>query len=493
MDNDKKNILDDEKVQKMKDDVTEKIADAASEVKDEIADAEKTAADVSAAGVEQVKDAFADAGDKIEDFASDAQDGIEDALAEFKEDSLEAVEAVQTKAKSINMSPVALAAIIVGCVAAAALIVFLVMHFMNAPKTYGAKVEGKTVATVNNEKITDADLGYFINQEAQNMYYQIEGENATGDLSGMDWDQDYEGRKLSDVIKENALNEAIDQILTVQKGTEMLPDEEKWTEEDDKQIQTTVAGYVQQFGEDGFAVRAKSMGIPSANEYARMYKSAMQYQAVMGAMEQDLTSFTPEGVDLSKYTKEDRASVKHILIKVADPAVADPAAAAANPQEPAGVDDATALATATTVAQQAKAGGDFDQLMTQYNQDTGETSAGYTFKTGEMVPEFEKAAFGMKIDEVSDPVKSEHGYHVIKRIAGMYEIQGSWREGANISSDKGKLDKISVQSILQGVQDATDQLQAEQAAQAGSQGAAGGQGAQSGAAAGAQGGQAGGQ
>ena len=30
-----------------------------------------------------------------------------------------------------------------------------------------------------------------------------------------------------------------------------------------------------------------------------------------------------------------------------------------------------------------------------------------------MVEEFDKAAFSMKKDELSDPVKTEHGYHII--------------------------------------------------------------------------------
>lgn len=39
------------------------------------------------------------------------------------------------------------------------------------------------------------------------------------------------------------------------------------------------------------------------------------------------------------------------------------------------------------------------------------------FTRGKMVKKFEAAAFGLRVGEISEPVKTEHGYHVIKRTA----------------------------------------------------------------------------
>jgi peptidyl-prolyl cis-trans isomerase C len=36
------------------------------------------------------------------------------------------------------------------------------------------------------------------------------------------------------------------------------------------------------------------------------------------------------------------------------------------------------------------------------------------FTRGKMVPEFEDAAFAMEVDEISEPVKTQFGYHIIK-------------------------------------------------------------------------------
>lgn len=73
--------------------------------------------------------------------------------------------------------------------------------------------------------------------------------------------------------------------------------------------------------------------------------------------------------------------------------------------------------TANEVYKKAKAGDDFDALVKEYGTDPGmvDNLEGYTFKKGEMVEEFEASAFGLGLGEISKPVKTEFGYHIIKR------------------------------------------------------------------------------
>ena len=70
--------------------------------------------------------------------------------------------------------------------------------------------------------------------------------------------------------------------------------------------------------------------------------------------------------------------------------------------------------TACEVLEKAMAGDDFDELIRHYNE--GEKST-YALGKGEMDPEFEKAAFNLGTDEISDIIETEEGYHIIKCIS----------------------------------------------------------------------------
>ena len=64
----------------------------------------------------------------------------------------------------------------------------------------------------------------------------------------------------------------------------------------------------------------------------------------------------------------------------------------------------------------ARAGEDFSKLAKEYSEDPGSKDKGgeYIFPRGQMVPEFEAAAFALGTNQVSDVVTTQFGYHVIK-------------------------------------------------------------------------------
>ncbi|PFJ05344.1 peptidylprolyl isomerase [Bacillus cereus] len=74
-------------------------------------------------------------------------------------------------------------------------------------------------------------------------------------------------------------------------------------------------------------------------------------------------------------------------------------------------------ATAKKVKEELGQGKSFEELAKQYSEDTSSKDKGGDlgyFTAGKMVKEFEDAAYKLKKDEVSDPVKTQFGYHIIK-------------------------------------------------------------------------------
>ncbi|WP_335703614.1 peptidylprolyl isomerase [Bacillus sp. JJ1562] len=73
--------------------------------------------------------------------------------------------------------------------------------------------------------------------------------------------------------------------------------------------------------------------------------------------------------------------------------------------------------TANEVATKLADGSDFAELAKEYSKDTANAEDGGElgyFGKGQMVAEFDNAVFSLGIDEISDPVKTEFGYHIIK-------------------------------------------------------------------------------
>lgn len=82
--------------------------------------------------------------------------------------------------------------------------------------------------------------------------------------------------------------------------------------------------------------------------------------------------------------------------------------------------DVEALAKAQEIRKKIQDGGDFAAIAKTDSDDAGSGANGGElppFRHGQMVPAFEKAAFAMKPGELSEPVKSNFGYHIIMVVS----------------------------------------------------------------------------
>jgi peptidyl-prolyl cis-trans isomerase D len=141
-----------------------------------------------------------------------------------------------------------------------------------------------------------------------------------------------------------------------------------------------------------------------------------------------------------QYSTPEQVRASHILLKTE------------------GKDDATVKKQAEDLLAKVKAGEDFAKLATEYSEDDASKVKGGDldfFPKGQMVPEFDKVAFSLKPGEISDLVKSQYGYHIIKvtdkkeattktldEVRAQIEDQIKWdraqTEAQRIADDVGK-------------------------------------------------------
>ncbi len=85
--------------------------------------------------------------------------------------------------------------------------------------------------------------------------------------------------------------------------------------------------------------------------------------------------------------------------------------------EPSDSAKALARAKAEAILDSIRGGADFEEMAKRYSQDPGSAENGGDlgwFRRGQMVREFEDAAFALPDGAVSDVVETEFGYHIIK-------------------------------------------------------------------------------
>lgn len=108
--------------------------------------------------------------------------------------------------------------------------------------------------------------------------------------------------------------------------------------------------------------------------------------------------------------------------------------------------------TAKEVKAKLDKGEDFAKLAKEYSQDPGSAENGGDlgfFGPGKMVPEFEEAAYKLKKGEVSEPVKSSFGYHIIK-VTDKKELESFEKMKPELEKEikRSKLDPETLQKAV---------------------------------------------
>ena len=181
-----------------------------------------------------------------------------------------------------------------------------------------------------------------------------------------------------------------------------------------------------------FNKHKNSMPGGEAQFQAFLKRSGMSIDKIKGDIKKQLTlkkhlnknnSLTVSPADIKKhydenlkrYEVKERIKASHILIKVAEaPKANDKKAPAA-----AGLSDAEAKKKIDEIYKSAtKKGADFAEIAKKESMGPSAPRGGDLgeFGKGRMVPDFEKVAFEMKVNEISKPVKTKFGWHIIKVV-----------------------------------------------------------------------------
>jgi len=174
----------------------------------------------------------------------------------------------------------------------------------------------------------------------------------------------------------------------------------------------------------------------SMDRYRQQIREEIQRQQLVSREIGGKVSVTPEDVQRyydahrEEFTTAERIEVAHILFVLRPDATGDQIAAA--------------MARAEDVRTRVAGGADFAELAAQYTEDGSGPQGGNLgwFKAGELLEPLERAAAQLKVGQVSPPVRTPVGVHLVKLLA---------REGESHESLDAHADEIKQRLYAQAL------------------------------------------
>ncbi|AQQ52550.1 peptidylprolyl isomerase [Planococcus lenghuensis] len=154
----------------------------------------------------------------------------------------------------------------------------------------------------------------------------------------------------------------------------------------DEQVEERYNTELEQMGEEGFQQYLASNGYTEET-----YKDFIRLNLLQEAALTEGVEISEEDVQTQYERTTTELNARHILVEDEE--------------------------TANEVIERLEAGEDFAELAAEFSTDPGSAENGGElgwFGTGAMVPAFEDAAYALEVGEVSEPVQSDYGFHIIE-------------------------------------------------------------------------------
>jgi peptidyl-prolyl cis-trans isomerase D len=150
---------------------------------------------------------------------------------------------------------------------------------------------------------------------------------------------------------------------------------------------------------DYFEKNKTKYTVPEKRKAKYIFFESLKLRPEIKVSDDELRAYYDQHKD--EYTLPERVKAQHILFKTQGK----------TPEEIAKIRE-----KATGVLERAKKGEDFSALAKQFSEDSSASNGGDLgdFGRGQMVPEFEKAAFSLGPGAISDLVTTQFGIHIIK-------------------------------------------------------------------------------
>ncbi|MGL5353492.1 MAG: peptidylprolyl isomerase, partial [Clostridium sp.] len=245
-------------------------------------------------------------------------------------------------------------------------------------------IQKTVLAKVGSQKVTKADLDNL----TKSVFAQYAQQYGPDFETNSKYAEDVKG------IKKQGIEILVDEKILLEKAKELnlVPAQDEL----DKQVADMLAPQIEQVGgEDAYKNALQQMGT-TEEEYKKDMEKIIIKQAVIDDITKDVAEVSDE--DAQKNYDENPnnftgADISHILL--------------------------TDEAKAKEVRERAANGEDFAALAKEFSEDTGSKenggSIGYTmYNTTQLVPEFVAGMSTLKEGEISEPVKSQFGFHIIK-------------------------------------------------------------------------------